>query len=225
MRALLLPILLLLPTVWLHAQNAPAVGFLRFVNTVTLEGRLDIALDGQSLRKAGFRAGDMTGGFGLAEGSHPFILKHPACEPMEKEMAVAPGTTTTYFVTWEETKGKGKKENEIIRRLKFVELQGRQNDRKSGIDLVSMCRQPLLQFRLAFNNRPIGDARYLKPGQCESSPIPGPGEIRVAAGDTLVSVFTLEEPGHWCIVVFDDPAAKGTVRAVYFPTEAMEVGG
>lgn len=224
MRLLLISALAALPFSLLQAQNGPpAVGFLRFVNTVSLDGRLEISMEGQSLRKAGFRLGDMTGGFGLAEGSHPFTFKHPACEELAKGMAVSNGVTTTYLVTWEETKGK--KEDEVIRKLKFVELPGKKRDRKSSIQLVSMSRQTSLKLRMAYNNKPLGEARYFKPGQQESTSLPGPGEVRLAAGETLVSVFTLEEPGHWCIVVFDDPAAKGAVRATYFQNESMEVGG
>jgi hypothetical protein len=208
----------------LPAQQAgQGVGFVRFVNAVGVEGKLDIRMEGSSVREGGFAPGDMTGGVGLTEGSHRFAFAHPGCSGAEMQLKVEPRITRTVVLVHEEKKNK---DGEVVEKMiKAREFPARERDRKSSVTLYSFSTQPVLTMRGFINNKLPGQDIVLKTGESTVIHLPASGDFLLGLGQAKLLALTLEDPGHYAAVVFDDPAKAGTVRVVYFLNETFEVGG
>lgn len=223
MRFLFSIFLLFACTALLPAQEGKGVGFVRFVNAVGLEGNLDIKMDGSSVRARGFAPGDLTGGVGLAEGTHNFKFLHPLCGGVDMPLKVEPRVTRTIVLVYEEKKDK---EGEVKERLiKAREFPARERDRKSSVTLYSFSNQPVLNLRGFINNKTPGQDIVLKTGESQNIALPASGDFLLGMGQTKLLALTLEEPGHYAAVVYDDPAKPGSVRVVYFLNETFEIGG
>lgn len=224
MRFLSIFLILVLGATLACAQQAgPGVGFVRFVNAVGIEGKLDIKMEGSSVRAGGFAAGDMTGGVGLTEGSHRFGFEHPGCTGAEMQLKVEPRITRTIVLVNENKKNK---EGEVVEKvLKAREFPARERDRKSSVTLYSFSSQPVLTMRGFINNKLPGQDIVLKTGESLVINLPASGDFLLGLGQTKLLALTLEDPGHYAAVIFDDPAKAGTVRVVYFLNETFEVGG
>jgi hypothetical protein len=223
MRSFFSLLFLLACTAILQAQDGKGVGFVRFVNAVGLEGNLDIKMDGSSVRANGFAPGDLTGGVGLTEGTHNFRFLHPSCTSAEMPLKVEPRVTRTIVLVFEEKKDK---DGEVKERLiKAREFTARERDRKSSVTLYSFSTQPVLTMRGFINNKTPGLDIVLKTGESQNIALPASGDFLLGMGQTKLLALTLEDPGHYAAVIYDDPAKPGAVRVVYFLNETFEVGG
>jgi len=219
--ALFFALLLPAPRVLAQVEN---VGFIRFVNAVGMKGNLDIRLAGQSVRKGGFPAGGVTGGVGLKQGSYNFSFEHPACKGLKKGMQVDPQTTTTWLVVCEKIEKKEDGRPDEFR-LVLRPLKPRASNNRASLDIVSASQLPMLRLLAFFNKKRHGKDIFLQPGESQNLPLPGPGEVLLGAGKVQVLRLIIEDPTHWAVILIDDPAVKGGLRAVYFLNEPLQVAG
>lgn len=208
--------------------QAPEVGFIRFVNTISLPGDLTIQRDGKDLRSRPFALGGRTGSIGLRAGDYNFSFSHPKCEGLEELLNVEPMGSITWIISYkriEPKEGGAQKPGEPTYRVVLRALEPLASDGKTSINFVSMSRRPLLQLTALYNRKQPGKNLALLPWEQKRLELPAPGDILLGSGNFKLASFTIEQPGHFAIIVFDDPGINGGLRAIYFDNEIAELGG
>jgi hypothetical protein len=214
---------LIVSTVLSAQEQQPEVGFLRFVNAIGLRGNLHIKAEAVPLREEGFPPGGKTGGIGFLKGSHSYAFKHESCEEVVMPLPVDPNTTRTIVVVFEEKKDK---ENKVTaRRIKTNVLPAREDDGKSSVTVYSFSRREVLSLKAFINSKAPGVDITLKFGESSSFDLPPAASFNLGIGQRRLMGLSLQEPGHYAVVLYDDPSTPDGIGSTHFLNHALKPAG
>lgn len=204
--------------------DKPSVGFLRLVHLVAPgEGTLRMKLDGAELFPRGYELGQRTGGIGLQAGGHVLELAKNGVETAKEKIDFPPGETITLLAY--AVKLPPKREGESSRwAIKLRKLPAAVSGEGYRLSLVSCCDREELVVRTfieAKRKTETTPLKRLQPVEIDLGRGRGGVEVRLE-NEALVSV-SLDEPGSYVVVLYED--ASGRVRALAFYDPKFEVAG
>lgn len=200
-----------------HGQDAKLgpLGFVRLINAVTIgTGKLDVLIDGKSIRADGYQPGNVTGGIALKPGSHQVVFHREGIKKGETEVQVEQNDTTILIPFAEEIPG-----NEVkptVWKIRILRLKQHTSENERTASFVSVSRepeikiemrqadgnwQPLLVKRLAVERTEIQQARGYMSVRCGEREL---SAISVGSSGNFVSVLFEDENGLLCSKTFLD---------------------
>ncbi|NNC87433.1 MAG: hypothetical protein HKN82_03110 [Akkermansiaceae bacterium] len=195
-------------------RDPSKIGFVRFMSVVSPgEGNTFFEVDGKSLWKKGYKLGQRTGGIGMEQGAHEFVVKKTGCNPAKRKIDIAAGQTQT-LVAYAEADLDDL--GEIIGwNLRLARLG--QNTPESGfwVTLISFCREkelPLEVFEGMSEKTIKAAVPRLKAKRFQI----GSGEVRAIVSHKGERLLTLkaQDRGNYVVMVFENE--KGEKEALSF---------
>lgn len=204
--------------------EAPPVGFVRLVHAVAAgEGPLRVKLDGAGLRTQGYELGQRTGGIGMPAGGHAIELEKTGVEPFREKLDLPAGETVTLVAYAEKLpparEGGPPRWAMRVRKLTAAEVA-------SGyrLTLLSVCPREEIVVRTSIEARRKVEVSALKRFEPVAVDLGGRrGGVEVRLGEEALVAVSLDDPGHYVVLLYED--ASGRVRALAFYDPKLEVAG
>jgi len=204
--------------------DKPSVGFLRLVHGVAPgEGTLRVKLDGAELFPRGYELGQRTGGIGLQAGGHVLELAKNGVETAKEKIDLPAGETITVLAYAE--KLPAKREGEPARwAIKLRKLPAAASGEGYRLSLISCCDREEVVVRTFIEAKRKTETTPLKRFQTSEIDLGrGRGGVEVRLGNEALVSVSLDEPGNYVVVLYED--ASGRVRALAFYDPKFEVAG
>jgi hypothetical protein len=218
-------LLLLASVVNVVAQTEkPSAGFLRVVHLVAPgEGTLRVKLDGVELFPRGYELGQRTGGIGLPTGGHVLELAKNGVESVKEKLDLPQGETITVLAYAEKLPPtrEGEPPRWAIRLRKLPAATPVEGYRLS---LISFCDREELVVRTFIETKRKTETTPLKRFQTSEIDLGrSRGGVEVRLGNEALATVSLDEPGNYIVVLYED--ASGRVRALAFYDPKLELAG
>lgn len=181
-------------------------GFIRLLHAVGAgTGKLELLIDGKSVRPDGYQLGNVTGGIALKPAAYKVMIRREGVKEGETRVIVAADETTTLIpfaeqipasdgqpARWEIRILKLKQnETEEKRTASFVSVS-RESELKVEIRQTDGTWQPVYVNRLGIARADIRQARGYLSVRCKGQPL---SAISVAAAGNFVAVLYDDETG------------------------------
>jgi hypothetical protein len=205
--------LLLLPAA-ARAQEPPAarkVGFVRLVNAVAQGDKsLEMLINGESMNPDGYQLGDVTGGIGLAPGSHSITVKREGIEPGTTRIDLAADTTVTLIPFAEKVPATDDKPAHWTIRILRLKQMDPETARTATFISVSQTPEHEVEIRDPKGNWTKVTVKRLAVARTPILYPEGYVPLRMKTGK-LPSI-PVGEPGNYVVVLYDD--ASGATKAL-----------
>lgn len=207
-------------------EGAPTVGFVRLVNAVAAgEGNTMMRVDGEELYPKGYRLGQRTGGIGLQAGSRKIEVSKEGVETGKTTVDVNIGETTTLVAFAEKVESEDEEEPPKWQ-ARILRLKQSDPERGYRLTVVSVCAQPDVSFRIATEARRSLELKVVKRFDTTSVDLGnarGDVEIRLKDADEALCGMSLDEPGNYVAVFYND--ADGNIKALTFYDPKFVIAG
>jgi hypothetical protein len=203
----------------------PDVGFVRVVNAMAPgTGNMKLFIDGENLYPRGYELGQRTGGIGLAAGTRKIEVRKDGVESGFTRLELSAGETATIIAFAEPAPKKKGEKDKPQWKARLLRLRQRNVERGFRMTVVSVSRHPSVAVKVAAEAKgKIQSGRVKRLGTATFDLGGGRGEVLLKiAGKTLAQV-SLDDPGNYVVVLFDDP--DGTIRAISFYDPKFVVAG
>lgn len=197
------------------AQDKPAaarkVGFVRLVNTVAQGDKpLELLIDGESMNPDGYQLGDVTGGIGLAPGSHSVTVKREGVEPGTTRIDLVADSTVTLIPFAEKVPATDDKPAHWTIRILRLKQMDPETARTATFVSVSQSPEHEVEIRDPKGNWTKVTVKRLTIAR---SPILYPeGYVPLRMKSGKIPSIPVGEPGNYVVVLYDD--ASGVTKAL-----------
>ncbi|MES2439656.1 MAG: hypothetical protein V4584_11340 [Verrucomicrobiota bacterium] len=195
-------------------KNVPApTGFIRIANTVAPgEGNVKVVVDGKDVYPPGYKFGAVTGGIGLAPGSHSVTITRQGLKEGTTKVQVDKDQTVTLIPFAERVPATDQEPAHFavrILRLKQKEIQDGRSASFVSVsgqpEVVAELRDPSGKWEKVFVKRlTIGEATIRYPE----------GYAPVKVNGNEMEPIPISDTGNYVIVLYDDP--DGKIHSVNF---------
>ena len=204
--------MLLLPS--LACAQEPAarkVGFVRLVNAVAQgEKALELLIDGEAMNPDGYQLGDVTGGIGLAPGSHQITVKREGVQPGSTRIDVVADNTTTLIPFAEKVPATDDKPAHWTIRILRLKQMEPETERTATFVSVSQTPEHEVEIRDPKGNWTKVAVKRLATVR---TPILYPeGYVPLRTKTGKLPSIPVGEPGNYVVVLYDD--ATGATKAL-----------
>ena len=205
----------------------PEVGFVRVVNAISPgTGNMKLFIDGENLFPQGYELGQRTGGIGLKAGTRKIEVRKDGVESGFTRLKLATGETVTIIAFAEPVpKKKDKKDEDKPEwKARLLRLSQRNVERGFRMTVVSVSQRPSVAVQVAAEIRgKVQTGRVKRLNTATFDLGGGRGEVLLKiAGETLAQV-SLDDPGNYVVVLYDDD--KGKIHAISFYDPKFVIAG
>jgi len=208
-------VVLLIPS--LSAQEKkdgpPPTCFLRIANTVAPgTGNVKVMVDGKDVYEPGYKFGAVTGGIGLAPGSHTVTILREGVKEGTSKVSIEKDQTVTLIPFAEKVPATDQEPAHFA--IRILRLKQKQTESGRSASFISVSGQPEVMAELrdpsgkwekVFVKRlMIGDATIHYPE--------GYAPVRVNGKD--MKPIPIADVGNYVVVLYDDP--EGNIRTMNF---------
>lgn len=214
----LLALLTTLATALSAQEEKPQIGFVRIVNAVSPgTGNARFVVDGRNLFEDGYQLGQMTGGYGVSVGSRKIEVEKDGVQKGTTQLSIGLGETITLIAFAERLPAKDLDEAPKWT-IKLLRLKQENVERGYGLSLVSVCSPPetavdlnlmgsgknvrVAAKRLSITKAEIGKSR---------------SEVVVKQGENTLTMVSLDSPGNYVVILFENAAGKTEAISFYDP--------
>lgn len=205
--------LLILPAAAQAPKEPPArkVGFVRLVNAVAQGDKpLELLVNGESMSPDGYQLGDVTGGIGLAPGSHTITVKREGIEPGTTRIDLAADTTVTLIPFAEKVPATDDKPAHWTIRILRLKQMDPETARTATFVSVSQSPEHEVEIRDPKGNWTKVTVKRLATARTPILYPEGYVPLRMKTGK-LPSI-PVGEPGNYVVLLYDD--ASGATKAL-----------
>ncbi|MCU0794978.1 MAG: hypothetical protein MUF31_03480 [Akkermansiaceae bacterium] len=210
----------------LAAQEEPQIGFIRLVNAVAAgEGNTRILVDGEDLYPDGYQLGQRTGGIGLKVGGRRVTIRKDGIEEGVTTVDVGLGETTT-LVAFAEKQEPKDEDDPITWKARILRLKQSDPERGYRLTVVSVCAEKDVTFTIATEARRAFELKTVKRFDTTTVDLGNSrGDVEVRLRDTkeVLCGMSLDEPGNYVAVIYND--AEGKIRALTFYDPKFVIAG
>jgi hypothetical protein len=207
----------------LPAQQPPKVGFIRVIHALAWgEGKMSLLIDGEDMFPKGYKLGQRTGGIGLQAGTHTIEVRQQGIVPGTTRLPLEAGETITLVAFAERLPTEDDEPPKWA--AKLLRLRQREVERGYLLTAVSVSQRPEVTVRVAIEARgkvETGIVKRLATTTIDLGRARGEVDLRLGE-EPLVSV-SLDDPGNYVVVIYDDPSGK--VKAISFYDPKFVIAG
>lgn len=194
----------------LTAQTPPApskVGFVRLVNALAQgDNTTELLIDGESMNPDGYQLGDVTGGIGLAPGSHAITIKRQGVTSGSTRIDVVADQTTTLIPFAEKVPASDDKPAHWSVRILRLKQMKPETARTATFVSVSQTPEHQVEIRDPKGNWTKVTVKRLATAR---TPILYPeGYVPLRSKNIKLPSIPVGEPGNYVVVLYDDPTGK-----------------
>lgn len=214
-------LVLILGAVVAYAQDGPPeIGFIRLVNVVAPgEGNTGLRIDGEEMYPKGYKLGQRTGGIGLKAGQRKIEVSKEGVEDGKTSVSVVTGETTTLVAFAEKVETED--EDEPFKwKARILKLKQKDAEKGYRLTVISVCSKPDVTFRIATEARRALELITVKrfdTGSVDLGMARGDVELRLKGVDEVLCGLSLDEPGNYVVVIYDDGEGKEQALTFYDP--------
>lgn len=182
-------------------------GFVRLLNAVGQgTGRLDLLIDGRSVREKGFALGDVTGGISRKPGSYTITCRRDGLKEGVTTVQVAKDETTTLipfaeFVPSTETK-------EAFWKIRILRLKQTETPGKLTATVVNVTKQEELKVEIGRKDGTWEPLWVKKLGLERTELKRSSGYVPLRSGDTKLNSLSVGSSGNFVSVIYEDAEGK-----------------
>ena len=189
------------------------MGFIRLLNAVSIgAGKLDVLIDGKSLRSEGYQLGNVTGGIALKPKSYKVMFRRDGVTEGQTQVIVVADETLILIPFAEEVPASDRVAAhwEIrILRLKQHAANGRRT-----VSFVSVSREPDLNMEIRQSNGTWESIRVQRLGIARADIRQARGYLRVRCQDRELPAVSVAASGNFVAVLHEDE--HGLLRSTNF---------
>ena len=208
------------------AQEEPRIGFIRLVNAVAPgEGNTRILVDGEDLYPDGYELGQRTGGIGLKVGERRITIRKDGVEEGVTSVDVGLGMTTT-LVAFAELQEPEEEGDPPTWKARILRLKQSDPERGYRLTVVSVCAEKDVTFTIATEARRAFELKTVKRFDTTTVDLGGARgdvELRLRESKEVLCGMSLDEPGNYVAVIYND--ADGKIRALTFYDPKFVIAG
>jgi hypothetical protein len=194
----------------LAAQDRPAVtkvGFVRLVNALAQGDKAtELLIDGESMNPDGYQLGDVTGGIGLAPGSHTITIKREGVTAGTTRIDVAADQTTTVIPFAEKVPATD--DAPAYWAVRILRLKQMEPETARTATFVSVSQTPEHEVEI---RDPKGNWTKVTVKRLTTvrTPILYPeGYVPLRTKTGKLPSIPVGEPGNYVVVLYDDSSGK-----------------
>jgi len=198
---------------WSQDETLGPKGFVRIVNAVAIgTGKLDVLIDGTTVREEGYKFGDVTGGIPRALGSCSVSFRRDGVESGETKVVLAKNETTTLIPFSELVPATT--DREAYWKIRILRLKQHETRQKRTATIVNVTRAPELKVELRQKDGKW-EALYVKRlGMARAAIQQSSGYVPLRSGGENLGPLSVGSSGNFVAVVYED--ADGVIHSRNF---------
>lgn len=207
------------------AQEQPKVGFVRVVNALAPgEGKMQLVIDGDNMFPKGYELGQQTGGIGLKAGNRTVEVSKEGVESGATRLPLESGETVTMIAFGVPIPADKQEEDGPKWTAKILRLKQRDVERGYRLTVVSVSSKPEIDVRALIEGKGKIESKKVKRLTTESFDLGGSrSDVELRLGDEPLSFVSLDDPGNYVVVLYDD--GEGEVRGLSFYDPRFVIAG
>lgn len=210
---------LLLLAVTLHPSTAqenpesPPTGFIRLVNGVSGgEGNVKLEIDGEDMRRQGYKLGDATGGIALRPGGRKVTIKKVGVKEGSTTIELEKDQTVTVIPYAEKIPATDQEPAHLA--IRILRLKQRLVEKGRTATFVSVSAMPELKAELQGDDGKWASVFVKRLAIGEAPLTYSLGYAPTKVNGKLIKPIPIGGPGNYVVVLYDD--AEGNVQSIYF---------
>lgn len=213
MAALTLLVSFLPGRLWSRDETVGARGFVRVVNAVAIgTGKLDVLIDGATVREEGYKFGDVTGGIPGKPGDCTVSFRRDGVKGGETRVVLARNETTTLIPFAEMVPATP--DREAYWKIRILRLKQHETKQKRTATIVNVTRAPELKVELRQKDGKW-ESLYVKRLALERAVIQqSSGYVAMRTEGENLESLSVGSSGNFVAIVYED--ADGAIRSRNF---------
>lgn len=206
-------------------QDRPPVGFVRMVNALAPgEGKMELLIDGANMFPKGYDLGQRTGGIGLEAGTRKVEVRKQGVESGTTRLPLENGETITLVAFGVPIPADKQKEGGPKWTAKILKLKQKDVERGYRLTVVSVSSKPEVDVRALIEGKGRVESKRVKRLTTESFELGGSrSDVELRLGDDPLAFVSLDDPGNYVVLLFDD--GEGKVKGISFYDPRFVIAG
>ena len=185
---------------------------------------MELVIDGANMFPKGYDLGQRTGGIGLEAGTRKVEVRKKGVETGTTKLPLETGETITLVAFAVPIPADKREEDGPEWTAKILKLKQRDVERGYRLTVVSVSSKPELDVRAMIEGRGKIENKRIKrltTGSFELGSSRSDVELRL--GDEPLAFVSLDDPGNYVVVLFDD--GEGKVKGISFYDPRFVIAG
>ncbi|MBC8128572.1 MAG: DUF4397 domain-containing protein [Gloeobacteraceae cyanobacterium ES-bin-144] len=205
-----------------RAQENPKLGFVRIVNAIAHgTGNANFLIDGHDLFADGYKPGQTTGGYAVAEGQRMIEVRSGGVIAGKVTVTIATEETLTLVAYTERVPTKNP--DDIPKwKIILLKLKQQDNDHGYGLSLVSVANADETMAKVAFPGR--GKSQSVSLQRCKPTKL-DMGRVRddvvISVAEKPVTSVSLDAPGVYVVILFENHDGRPLAISFFDPKFAI----
>lgn len=188
-------------------DGAPSVCFIRIANTVAPgTGNVKVYVDGADVYEPGYKFGAVTGGIGLAPGSHTITIRREGIKEGTSKVSIEKDQTVTLIPFAEKVPATDQEPAHF--EIRILRLKQKETESGRSASFISVSGQAEVQAEL---RDPAGkwEKVFVKRMMIGEATIKYPeGYVPIRVNGNDMKPIPISDAGNYVVVLYDDPEGK-----------------